>query len=112
MDYSKMTDVDVAAAVLAEKGSPMDFKELILEVIRLKKKPVQSEAEAISEIYTQINMESKFQYVGGRDWGLTEWNPPEIKKSRSTGSSSARSKAKEDAAKNHKKKLEDIQIDE
>lgn len=112
MDYSKMTDVDVAASILAEKGVPMDFKDLILEVIRLKKKPVQSEAEAISEIYTQINMESKFQYVGGREWGLTEWNPPETKKKSSSSSSSSKSKARDDAAKNHKKKLEDIQISE
>ena len=68
MDFTKMTDVDAAYYILQNNGEePMYYKDLILKTIELKKKPVRNpenpEAEAISEIYTQINMDSRFFYV-------------------------------------------------
>lgn len=80
MDFTKMTDVDAAYYILQNNGEePMYYKDLILKTIDLKKKPVRNpenpEAEAISEIYTQINMDSRFFYVKDGNWGLTEWYP-------------------------------------
>ena len=79
-DYTNMTEVDVAYRILNSAKEPMNYKALITEVIDKKNKPVQSVAAAISEIYTMINMDSRFQHRGKGFWGLTEWNPPEIKK--------------------------------
>ncbi len=86
-DYSKMSEVDIAYRILADLGETMYYKTLITEVINKKKKSVQSMAVAISEIYTMINMDGRFQYRGDKGeghWGLTEWTPPEVKRSRSS----------------------------
>ena len=81
-DFADMSEVDIAYKLLAESGkdNPVYFKTLIRTIIKLKGKPVQNEASEISEIYTMINMDSRFQHVGDGRWGLTDWNPPETKR--------------------------------
>ena len=108
MDFEHMSEVDTAYHILAKKGTPVHYKELITEVIEATHKPVQSLAMAISEIYTMMNMDSRFHYEGESKWGLTEWVPPEVKRSSSRASSGAAKTAitKETA---RKKKLESIQ---
>ena len=93
INYDEMSEVDIAYKLLTEAGkeNPMYFKTLISTIINLKNKAVQNEAAAISEIYTMINMDSRFQHMGDGKWGLTDWNPPETK--RSSRSSSKTSKA-------------------
>ncbi len=112
MDFSHSSEVDVAYYILSQRQvhDTMYYKDLVLEVIDKKRKPVQSLAAAISEVYTLINMDSRFHYEGDGQWGLTEWNPPEVKRTHGTKartSGSSRSKAK--AASDRKKKLESIQ---
>ena len=108
MDFEHMSEVDAAYHILAKKGTPVHYKELITEVIEATHKPVQSLAMAISEIYTMMNMDSRFHYEGESKWGLTEWVSPEVKRSSSRASSAAAKTAitKETA---RKKKLESIQ---
>ncbi len=83
-DYEKMSEVDLAYRILTDSGkdNPLHFKDLILEILNKKNKSVQNEAVAISEVYTMINMDSRFQHVGEGKWGLTEWNPIESKRGR------------------------------
>lgn len=82
----EMPEVDIAYQILSESGkdNPIYFKALILEVIAKKNKVVQNEAAAISEIYTMINMDSRFQHVKDGLWGLADWFPPETKRTRGT----------------------------
>ena len=108
MDYERMSEVDVAYHILAQKKVPVHYKELIQEVIEAKHKPVQSLAMAISEIYTMLNMDSRFHYEGESKWGLTEWVPPEVKRS-SSRSSAGTTKAAVTKETTRKKKLESIQ---
>ena len=108
MDYERMSEVDVAYHILAQKKVPVHYKELIQEVIEAKHKPVQSLAMAISEIYTMLNMDSRFHYEGESKWGLTEWVPPEAKSSSSRASSAA-AKTAVTKESTRKKKLESIQ---
>lgn len=108
MDFLKSTEADVAYYVLTQNGSPMYYKDLVMDVIEKKQKPVQSLSAAISEVYTLINMDSRFQYVGEGKWELTEWNPPEVKKRHaSRKTSSTRTTAK--ASHRREKLLEGIQ---
>ena len=81
-NFEDMTEVDLAYQILtnAGKDNPIFYKDLILEILKKKNKSIQNEAVAISEVYTMINMDSRFQYDKDGKWGLTEWNPPEIKK--------------------------------
>ena len=108
MDFEHMSEVDAAYHILAKKGTPVHYKELITEVIEATHKPVQSLAMAISEIYTMMNMDSRFHYEGESKWGLTEWVPPEVKRSSSRSSGgAAKTVITKEAAR--KKKLESIQ---
>lgn len=90
-EYEKISEVDLAYRILTESGkdNPLNFKTLILEILDKKNKSVQNEAVAISEVYTMINMDSRFQHVGDGKWGLVEWNPPEAKRGRGIKKTSA-----------------------
>ena len=94
-DYEKITEVDLAYRILTDSGkdNPIFFKDLILEILDKKNKSVQNEAVAISEVYTMINMDSRFQHVGEGKWGLVEWNPPEAKRGRGAKKSSSAANA-------------------
>ncbi|EFR42008.1 hypothetical protein HMPREF9162_1302 [Selenomonas sp. oral taxon 137 str. F0430] len=107
MDFEHMSEMDVAYHILMEKKEPVQYKELILAVIEAKHKPVQSLSAAISEIYTMMNMDSRFHYEGEGKWGLTEWVPPEVKRSSSRSVGTAKSGVTKETMR--KKKLESIQ---
>lgn len=110
MDFVNSSEVDVAYYVLTEAGEPMYYKDLVLDVIEKKRKPVQSLSAAIAEVYTLINMDSRFHYAGKSMWGLTEWNPPEVKRSHSTGSrTSSGSTSTTKTTRRREKLLEGIQ---
>ena len=91
-NFDEMSEVDLAYKLLTEAGkeNPTHFKTLIRTIIKLKDKAVQNEAAAISEIYTMINMDSRFQHMGNGLWGLTDWNPPETKRSSRSRSTTAK----------------------
>lgn len=86
-NFMEMPEVDIAYQILSMSGkdNPIYFKTLIREVIAKKNKVVQNEAAAISEIYTMINMDGRFQHDKDGKWGLADWYPPETKRTRSTG---------------------------
>lgn len=100
---TKMAEVDIAYQILSVAGQPIYFKDLIMEIIDKKQKPVQSLSLAISEVYTLINMDSRFHHVGKGMWGLAELTPQEVKRS-SSSSSSTKSNTKR-----REKLLEEIQ---
>ena len=83
-NFENISEVDLAYRILTESGkdNPIYYKDLILDILNRKQKEVQNEAAAISEVYTMINMDSRFQHVGDGKWGLVEWNPPELKRGR------------------------------
>ena len=107
MDFEHMSEMDVAYHILTEKKESVQYKELILAVIEAKHKPVQSLAAPISEIDTMMNMDSRFHYEGEGKWGLTEWVPPEVKRSSSRSVGTAKSGVTKETMR--KKKLESIQ---
>ena len=96
MDYTNKSETDVAYDILQKSGSTMYYKDLVTKVIELKNKPIQSMSAGISEVYTLINMDSRFHYEGDGQWGLTEWNPPEVKRTHGTRSKTRTSSAKKD----------------
>ena len=107
MNYAKSSETDVAYYILSKKGEPLYYKDLVTEVIKKKAKPVQSLSHAIAEVYTQINMDSRFHHLGKSMWGLTEWNPPETKRSSTSSGTSSSSGVK--TSRRREKLLEGIQ---
>lgn len=77
---TKTSPVDAAYKILKEKGAGLNYKDLITKVIDTENIPVRSMSATISEIYTQINMDSRFHYAGEGVWDLVEWLPPEVKR--------------------------------
>lgn len=74
-EQKQMTDIEMAFQILQEVNQPMYFRELISKVLEAKVGRVHSPAQAMSEIHTQINLDSRFQHVGKGMWGLNEWTP-------------------------------------
>lgn len=106
MDFTQESEVDIAYFILSQSGETVYFKELIMDVIDKKNKPVQSLSKSISEVYTLINMDSRFHYDGKGMWGLTEWIPQEVKRSHSSAASKTTTKT---GTKRREKLLEEIQ---
>ena len=108
MDYAASSEMDVAYHVLLQKGEPIFYKDLVMKVIELKRKPVQSLSAGIAEVYTLVNMDSRFHYEGDGLWGLTEWNPPEVKRTHGARASAASRTASKNSRR-REKLLEGIQ---
>ncbi len=68
-----MRATDAAYAVLKAQGQPMDVQDLLDET--LTRLGVDREARIAARIYTDINLDARFQYRGGSAWGLKEWQP-------------------------------------
>ncbi len=83
----------------------MYYKDLVMEVIEKKCKPAQSLSAAIAEVYTLINMDSRFHHEGKSMWGLTEWNPPEVKRSHASSSSSSEKRGTSSKTSRRREKL-------
>ena len=111
LDYLNSTEVDVAYHILLKAGEAMYYKDLVMEVIEKKHKPVQSLSASIAEVYTLINMDSRFHYSGKSMWGLAEWNPPEVKRSHNTTGAKAKGTSSK-TTRRREKLLESIQEEE
>ncbi|MEG6586215.1 DNA-directed RNA polymerase subunit delta [Dendrosporobacter sp. 1207_IL3150] len=107
LDMKQAIEVDIAYQILRQSGQPMYFRDLINKVIDIKAKPVASLSHAISEIHTQINMDSRFAHLGKGMWGLNEWTPQNTRRSSSDDSSSSSAPT----TKRRERLLEEIQQD-
>lgn len=70
-----ISGVDLAYRVLKERKSDIYFRELLTAVLTAKKVPSYLMTQAMAELHTQINMDSRFIFKGKGYWGLTEWVP-------------------------------------
>ncbi|MDA8194217.1 MAG: DNA-directed RNA polymerase subunit delta [Thermaerobacter sp.] len=68
-----MRPTDAAYSVLKSHGQPMDVQDLLDET--LAKLGFDREPQQVARIYTDINMDVRFQYRGGALWGLKDWQP-------------------------------------
>ena len=71
----QLSDVDAAFHILKNSGQSMYFRDLISSVLDRKRMQVHSLPQAMSEVHTQINMDSRFLHMGKGMWGLSEWSP-------------------------------------
>lgn len=69
----KPSDVDLAYEVLVAHGRPMYYYDLIKEVITRLELPLNP--AHISSVLTQINLDTRFTFLGKSEWGLKAWVP-------------------------------------
>ncbi|MDR3602012.1 MAG: DNA-directed RNA polymerase subunit delta [Desulfosporosinus sp.] len=67
----KPTEADIAYEVLKAQGNPMHYHNLIEEV--LKRLGITQEAIRIAAALTQINLDTRFTFLGRGEWGLKVW---------------------------------------
>ena len=69
----KPTEADIAYEVLKAQGNPMHYQNLIEEVLR--RLGISQEAIRIAAALTQINLDTRFTFLGRGEWGLKVWEP-------------------------------------
>lgn len=67
------TEADLAYELLQAQGRPMYYYNLIEEVLRQLTLP--QDPTRISAVLTQINLDTRFSYIGQGEWGLKAWVP-------------------------------------
>ena len=70
-----LSGVDLAYRILKERKTDLYFRDLLTEVVTAKMVPSYLKKQAMAELHTQINMDSRFTFKGKGYWGLTEWVP-------------------------------------
>jgi len=72
------TEADIAYEVLKAQGNPMHYYNLIEEVLR--RLGISQEAIRIAAALTQINLDTRFTFLGRGEWGLKVWDSSKIPK--------------------------------
>jgi len=67
--------IDLAYQILKQRKTDIYFRDLLTEVLTAKKVAPYLMTQAMAELHTQINMDSRFAFKGKGFWGLTEWIP-------------------------------------
>lgn len=67
------SEVDIAYQLLLDQGHSRNYYELIQDVLKLRN--LEMEPDRISAVLTQINLDSRFTYLGKGEWGLRAWTP-------------------------------------
>ena len=75
VDLAQLSEIDLAYQLLQEKGEPTHYRDLIEQVFSIKSITPSNWAQAVSSIYTQINLDPRFSYAGEGRWGLKSWLP-------------------------------------
>ena len=69
------SNIDIAYAVLAEKGENLTLRQLMDEVRKLNGITVRAMAEKLPRVNTDINIDGRFLSIDDIRWGLREWYP-------------------------------------
>lgn len=67
------SEVDIAYQLLLDQGHSRNYYELIQDVLKLRN--LEMEPDRVSAVLTQINLDSRFMYLGKGEWGLRAWTP-------------------------------------
>ena len=73
---AKPTEADIAYEILKTKGNPMYYHGLIEEVLR--RLGIPQEAIRIAAALTQINLDTRFSFLGQGEWGLKVWDQTKV----------------------------------
>lgn len=72
-DRTKISETDVALEILQANGRPMYYRDLVEGVLSRLEKTV--DPKNMAAVLTQINMDTRFAFVGQGEWGLKAWVP-------------------------------------
>lgn len=73
----EMPMVDLAFEVLKAANTPFYYRDLMMEIAKIKGMSEEEVMQVIAQIYTEINIDGRFACVGTNLWGLKRWYPVE-----------------------------------
>lgn len=72
---NELSMIEVAHAILDQKGEILDFSALLKEVQEFLNINSKELANATSQFYTDLNIDGSFISLGENRWGLRSWYP-------------------------------------
>lgn len=73
----EMPMVDLAFEVLKSANTPYYYRELMMEIAKVRGLSQDGINQVIAQVYTEINIDGRFACVGSNMWGLKRWYPVE-----------------------------------
>lgn len=73
----EMPMVDLAFEVLKAANTPFYYRDLMMEIAKIRGFSEEQINEVIAQLYTEINIDGRFACVGSNVWGLKRWYPVE-----------------------------------
>lgn len=67
--------VDLAYVILRQTNKTFHYRDLMMQVARLKGLTEAQVNEVIARLYTEINIDGRFLCIGSNVWGLKRWYP-------------------------------------
>jgi DNA-directed RNA polymerase subunit delta len=83
----EMPMVDLAFIVLKAANTPFYYRDLMLEIAKIKGFSDDQVMQVIAQLYTEINVDGRFACVGNNLWGLKRWYPIDNKSDDAMGNS-------------------------
>jgi DNA-directed RNA polymerase subunit delta len=75
-EIAELSMVDIVYTLLKEGNKePKPFQDLVSQVVKLKGITEKNKLDAMSRLYTEINIDGRFKGVGDNVWGLRSWYP-------------------------------------
>ncbi|RNB79370.1 DNA-directed RNA polymerase subunit delta [Brevibacillus nitrificans] len=72
---SEMALVDIAYEILRQTNRTYNFRELMDELVSVRKMTKEQLMAIIAQVYTEINIDGRFVCLGDNIWGLKRWYP-------------------------------------
>jgi DNA-directed RNA polymerase subunit delta len=83
----EMPMVDLAFIVLKAANTPYYYRDLMMEIAKIKGFSDDQVMQVIAQLYTEINVDGRFACVGNNLWGLKRWYPIDNKSDDAMGNS-------------------------
>ncbi|WP_318530875.1 DNA-directed RNA polymerase subunit delta [Lacticaseibacillus daqingensis] len=74
---AELSMIEVARAILEEKGDTMAFVDIVNEIQTYLGKRDEEVRDRLPQFYTDLNVDGSFISLGDNVWGLREWYPYE-----------------------------------
>ena len=75
IDKREISMIEVAHAILAERGDIMDFSDLVNQIQTYLGKADSEIRDVLPQFYTDLNIDGSFISLGDNRWGLRAWYP-------------------------------------
>ncbi|MGG4145034.1 DNA-directed RNA polymerase subunit delta [Paenibacillus algorifonticola] len=73
----EMPMVDLAFEFLKTANTPYYYRDLMMEIAKIRGLSTDGINQVIAQVYTEINIDGRFACVGTNMWGLKRWYPVE-----------------------------------